>query len=193
MDKTMSIEQLKEVINTYGTGADYMDINEGITYHISAYFHDKKMGLPVEGMPVTFSDDEKGIIPEQYLGELDKFLHTDSSYDEFCSALNSEREKKHETGYFHMEVPFNEVNFEIEVSDNNNANVGSFWLHFNKLDKFTDFYTKHVSGSELQEYEEVGYSEAVEYVDSGRGTTYDLHWEDIPMGWIMDLIGTVMK
>lgn len=92
-----------------------------------------------------------------------------------------------------MEVPFSEGNFEIEVSDKNDENIGSFWLHFNDYRKFTAFYTEYVSGNELQEYEEIGYSEAVDYVESGDGVTYDLFWEYIPMGWIMDLIGTVMN
>ena len=64
----VTIEQLKEQIETYGI-TDWYDMTTGDIYHISAYFHDKKLGLPVVGMPITFANGYKGYIPDDAISK----------------------------------------------------------------------------------------------------------------------------
>jgi len=196
MDRTMSIEQLKEVISTYGTGADYMDNSEGMIYHISSYFHDKKMGLPVEGMPVTFSDGEKGIIPDQYLSELNIFFEEDkkveptkSEFEKFWNQVINPVFT--ESGFFHTSASNNTGSVEIEMSKDKKE--VSFWLHFYNKEQYDNFYDTNIKGNVLEEYEELGKEEAYNYVDSGKGSTYNMYFELIPIGWAADMAGTFLK
>ena len=46
-------------------GVDYYDPHTGNIYHCQAYIQDKKAGLPVEGIPVTFPDGSKGMVYEK--------------------------------------------------------------------------------------------------------------------------------
>jgi hypothetical protein len=61
---------IQDIITTYGTNADFMDISTGITYHIQDYFRAKKLGLPTEGIFVSQGGAMIGHIPESELQDL---------------------------------------------------------------------------------------------------------------------------